>query len=167
MIGRRTLIVGGAAGLAGIAAYGAFGGRASGGAPEARFPITRTAAEWRETLTPEQYHILRDHGTERAWTSELLNEHREGVFHCAGCDNPLYLSETKYDSRTGWPSFWDAIPDSVGTQEDRSFFMVRTEVHCARCGGHLGHIFEDGPAPTGLRHCINGLALVFRPAGEA
>jgi peptide-methionine (R)-S-oxide reductase len=170
MIGRRTLIVsglGGLGGLAGVTAFGALGGRASGSAAAASFPVTRTAAEWRDILTPEQYEILRDHGTERAWTSPLLDEDREGVFHCAGCDNALYASETKYDSRTGWPSFWDALPGAVGTQEDRAFFMLRTEVHCAQCGGHLGHIFEDGPPPTGLRHCINGLALAFRPAEGA
>jgi peptide-methionine (R)-S-oxide reductase len=166
MIARRTVFLG-AASLAGLGIVAAMGSRASGQPPLRTFPVTRTSAEWREILTPEQYHILREHGTERAWTSPLLEEYREGVFHCAGCDNPLYLSETKYDSRTGWPSFWDAIEGAVGTQEDRSFFMVRTEVHCAQCGGHLGHIFEDGPPPTGLRHCINGLALVFRPAEGA
>jgi peptide-methionine (R)-S-oxide reductase len=166
MLTRRTLLIG-ATGFIGVTGLGLYAGRGPGQAAEGVFEITRTSAEWREMLTPEQYHILREEGTERAWTSELLNEYRDGTFHCAGCDNPLYASETKYDSRTGWPSFWDAIPGSVGTKEDRSFFMVRTEVHCARCGGHLGHIFEDGPEPTGLRHCINGLALVFRPAEGA
>jgi peptide-methionine (R)-S-oxide reductase len=173
MISRRTAILGatGLAGVAGLAGLGHFGGRGSRGgaaiAAEAEFEVVRSDEEWRAILTPEQHHILRQEGTERAWTSPLLEEAREGVFHCAGCENPLYESRTKYDSRTGWPSFWDAIPGAVGTREDRSFFMVRTEVHCARCGGHLGHIFEDGPPPTGLRHCINGLALVFRPADAA
>jgi len=135
------------------------------------FEVTMTDDEWRAILTPAQYAILRDHATERAFTNEhlgerspLLEEDRAGTYVCAGCDNPVYRSETKYDSRTGWPSFWDAINGSVGTQEDRRlFFMVRTEVHCARCGGHLGHIFDDGPQPTGKRHCINGLAMDFRP----
>jgi peptide-methionine (R)-S-oxide reductase len=167
MISRRTAILG-ATGLAGLASLGIYGSRALGGAPtQGDFEIVRTADEWRDLLTEEQFYVLRKEGTERAWTSPLLEEHRAGVFHCAGCGNPLYESRTKYDSRTGWPSFWDAIPGSVGTKEDRSFFMVRTEVHCARCGGHLGHIFEDGPEPTGLRHCINGVALEFRPAEAA
>jgi peptide-methionine (R)-S-oxide reductase len=166
MLSRRTMVLG-ATGLAGLASIGFLGGRALGGAPaQGDFEIVRTSAEWRDILTPEQYYVLREEGTERAWTSALLEEYREGVFHCAGCGNALYESRTKYDSRTGWPSFWDAIPGSVGTREDRSFFMVRTEVHCARCGGHLGHIFEDGPDPTGLRHCINGVALEFRPADD-
>jgi peptide-methionine (R)-S-oxide reductase len=166
MISRRSLVFG-ATGVAGLATFAGLGGRALGEAP-GTFEVTRTDAEWRTLLTPEQYDILRNHGTERAWTSALLEEDRDGIYHCAGCDNALYPSETKYDSQTGWPSFWDALPNAVGTQEDRSiFFMVRTEVHCARCGGHLGHVFDDGPEPTGLRHCINGLALAFRPAGTA
>ncbi|MDO6460247.1 peptide-methionine (R)-S-oxide reductase MsrB [Granulosicoccaceae sp. 1_MG-2023] len=130
----------------------------------AGFEISKSEAQWREILTPEQYDILREEGTERAFTSELNNEKRDGLFHCAGCDLPLYSSATKYDSGTGWPSFYDALENAVGTRQDRSFFMLRTEVHCRRCGGHLGHIFDDGPAPTGKRHCINGLALTFVPA---
>ncbi len=138
---------------------------------EGQFEIELTEAEWRERLTPAQFAILREHQTERAFTNEylgerspLLAESRAGTYTCAGCDLPVYRSETKYDSRTGWPSFWDAIEGAVGTKDDyRLLFIRRTEVHCARCGGHLGHIFEDGPAPTGLRHCINGLAMNFVP----
>jgi peptide-methionine (R)-S-oxide reductase len=135
------------------------------------FEVELSEAEWRARLSPARFDILREHATERAYTNEhmgerspLLNEDRAGTYTCAGCDNALYRSETKYDSRTGWPSFWEAIDGAVGTQEDRNlFFMVRTEVHCARCGGHLGHVFDDGPPPTGKRHCINGLAMNFRP----
>ena len=115
--------------------------------------------EWRQRLTPEQYHVLREHGTERAGTSPLDKEDGRGTFHCAGCDLPLFSSETKFDSGTGWPSFWVPLDDAVGISRDRSFFMVRTEVHCRRCGGHLGHVFDDGPRPTGLRYCMNGAAL--------
>ena len=127
------------------------------------FEIMRTEDEWKRILTPEQYRVLRRHGTERAGSSPLDREKRAGVFHCAGCGLPLYSSETKFDSGTGWPSFWRAIDGAVGTSTDRSFFMIRTEVHCRRCGGHLGHIFDDGPRPTGKRHCINGVALAFEP----
>jgi peptide-methionine (R)-S-oxide reductase len=129
-----------------------------------RFEIELTEEEWRKKLTPEQFYVLREHGTERAGTSPLDREKRKGVFHCAGCDLPLFDSGTKFDSGTGWPSFWQPLADAIGTTEDRSWFMVRTEVHCRRCGGHLGHVFPDGPPPTGLRYCMNGVALVFRPA---
>ena len=133
-------------------------------AAEGSFEITRTEAEWRAILTPAQYAVLRKEGTERAFSSPLDKEKRAGTFACAGCDLPLYSSKAKYDSGTGWPSFWESLPGAIGIREDRSFFMVRTECHCRRCGGHLGHIFDDGPPPTGKRHCINGVSLTFKPA---
>ena len=119
--------------------------------------------EWRKRLTPEQYRVLRQHGTERAGTSPLDKEKRTGTFACAGCGQPLFDSDTKFNSGTGWPSFFQPLEKAVGTTTDRSFFMTRTEVHCARCGGHLGHVFEDGPDPTGLRYCMNGVSLKFEP----
>ena len=127
------------------------------------FEVTKSDAEWRAQLTPEQYRVLREHGTERAGTSPLDKQYAKGTFACAGCGLPLFASDTKFDSRTGWPSFWKPLDDAVGTTSDRSFFMVRTEVHCRRCGGHLGHVFDDGPAPTGLRYCMNGVSLSFKP----
>ncbi len=130
-------------------------------ASKTKFEITKTPEEWKKLLTKEQYSVLRDHGTERAFTSPLDKNYAPGLYHCAGCDLPLYSSETKFDSRTGWPSFWMALDNAVGTTVDSSFFMTRTEVHCRRCGGHQGHIFPDGPKPTGERHCINGVALKF------
>jgi len=129
---------------------------------EKTFEVTKSDAQWRAQLTPEQYRVLREHGTERAGTSPLDKQYAKGTFSCAGCGLPLFASETKFDSRTGWPSFWKPLDDAVGTSSDRSFFMVRTEVHCRRCGGHLGHVFDDGPAPTGLRYCMNGAALSFK-----
>ncbi len=126
--------------------------------------IPKTEEQWRVKLTPEHFHVLRQHGTERAWTSALNEEHRRGVFNCAGCRQPLFISETKFDSGTGWPSFFIPIDGAVETSADRKFGMVRTEVHCSRCKGHLGHVFDDGPAPTGQRYCMNGVSLVFEPA---
>lgn len=128
------------------------------------FEVTRTEAEWRAMLTPLQYRVMREEGTERAGTSPLDKVFDPGTYHCRGCDLALYSSETKYDSGTGWPSFWASLPGAIGTREDRRFFMRRTECHCRRCGSHLGHIFDDGPPPTGKRHCLNGASLVFRPA---
>ncbi|MDZ4813693.1 MAG: peptide-methionine (R)-S-oxide reductase MsrB [Pseudomonadota bacterium] len=130
-----------------------------------RFEIERSETEWRKKLSPAQFYVLREHGTERAGSSPLDHEKRKGTFNCAGCDLPLYASEKKFDSGTGWPSFFEPLPNAIGTSEDRSFFSKRTEVHCRRCGGHLGHVFNDGPAPTGLRYCMNGVAMSFAPAG--
>lgn len=128
------------------------------------FEVTKTEEEWRKILTPEQFYVLRKHGTERAHTSPLDKVYSRGVYVCAGCGQELFSSQTKFNSGTGWPSFYAPIDGKIGTSTDRSFFMVRTEVHCSRCGGHLGHVFNDGPKPTGLRYCINGVSLIFRPA---
>ena len=130
---------------------------------QTRFEVMKTDDEWKKILTREQYEVLRKHGTERAGSSPLDKTYAPGAYHCAGCDLPLFVSETKYDSGTGWPSFFQPIDKAVGTTVDRSFFMTRTEVHCSRCGGHLGHVFEDGPRPTGLRYCMNGVAMKFVP----
>jgi peptide-methionine (R)-S-oxide reductase len=121
-------------------------------------------AEWRKRLSAAQYDVLRKHGTERPGTSPLNKEKRKGTFACAGCDLPLFSSDTKFESGTGWPSFYQPLPDAIATSEDTTLFMRRTEVHCRRCGGHLGHVFDDGPKPTGLRYCMNGVALKFVPA---
>ncbi|MCA1586213.1 MAG: peptide-methionine (R)-S-oxide reductase MsrB [Acidobacteria bacterium] len=135
-------------------------------APGDRFEVTKSEAEWRKILTPDQFSILRKHNTERAGSSPLNDEHRPGTFACAGCDLPLYSSSTKFESGTGWPSFTAPLDNAIGTSEDRSFFAVRTEVHCRRCGGHLGHVFDDGPPPTGKRYCMNGAAMVFKPTSQ-
>jgi len=127
------------------------------------FEITKTDAEWRSMLTPEQFRVLRKHGTERAGTSPLDKQYGPGTYACAGCDLALFKSDTKFDSGTGWPSFWAPIDGAIRTTSDRSLFMTRTETHCRRCGGHLGHVFDDGPKPTGLRYCMNGAALKFLP----
>ena len=131
--------------------------------PAENFAVTKTPEEWKKTLTPEQYYVLRKHGTERAGTSPLDKVYAAGVYDCAGCDLPVYTSETKFDSGTGWPSFYAPIDKAIGTSVDRSFFVTRTEIHCSRCGGHLGHVFDDGPKPTGKRYCMNGVALKFVP----
>jgi peptide-methionine (R)-S-oxide reductase len=125
--------------------------------------IERSDEQWRSLLTPEEYRVLRQEGTERAGTSPLNREKRAGTYVCAGCGQPLFKSEMKFDSGTGWPSFFTALPDALDTRVDRKLFMVRTEYHCARCGGHQGHVFDDGPEPTGLRYCNNGVALRFEP----
>jgi peptide-methionine (R)-S-oxide reductase len=160
MLDRRTLLTGAAgAALLGVASFR--GGRAMAKSEDAE--IVRTDAEWRKLLAPERYEILRQHGTEPPGSSPLNHEKRKGTFACAGCDLPLYSSATKFESGTGWPSFWQPLPNAIGTSVDKSLFMTRTEVHCRRCQGHLGHVFEDGPKPTGLRYCMNGLALTFNP----
>jgi peptide-methionine (R)-S-oxide reductase len=129
------------------------------------FAVTHTDDEWRKLLTPDQFAVLRKSATERPFASPMLHEKRRGNFACAGCDLDVFSSTTKYDSRTGWPSFWAPLENAVGTTRDTSFGMVRTAVHCSRCGGHLGHVFDDGPKPTGLRYCMNGVALTFKPVG--
>src|SRR5262245_58091494 len=158
-LGRRRFLQGTAAAVAGLGTSTIGPRRAA--AAEATFEVTHTEEEWRKILTPNQFAVLRKEATERAFTSPLNNEHRKGVFNCAGCDLPLFASETKFESGTGWPSFWQPLDDAIGTTVDRTFGMVREAVHCRRCGGHLGHVFEDGPKPTGLRYCMNGLALKF------
>jgi len=165
MITRRQIVAGGLAGISGAAFAKVLGIAPAARAAEGEtFEIVRDEAEWRQALTPAQFRVLREHGTERAGTSPLDKEYRKGTYHCAGCDLPLFSSETKFDSGTGWPSFWAPIEGAIGTSVDKSLFFTRTEVHCRRCGGHIGHVFEDGPPPTGLRYCMNGVAMTFVPA---
>lgn len=147
-----------------VVGAGAFASRTVLADGTEEFEIVKTDQEWLAQLGEDRFKILRKEDTERPGTSALLNEKRKGIFHCAGCDLPVYSSETKYESGTGWPSFWDSLPNAIGTREDRKLiFSVRTEIHCRRCGGHFGHVFDDGPAPTGKRHCLNGLSLIFKP----
>jgi peptide-methionine (R)-S-oxide reductase len=157
-LSRRALLGGGLA----IGALGLLRNGRAASSPK-RFEVEKTDAEWRAILSPAAYQVLRQEGTERAGTSPLLEEHRAGTFLCAGCALPLFSSKTKYDSGTGWPSFYAPLPNAVETTQEGNFLMARTEVHCRRCGGHLGHVFDDGPKPTGLRYCMNGVALTFRP----
>lgn len=131
-------------------------------AAPASFPIQLPEDDWRQRLSPAAFQVLRKHGTERAGSSPLNQEKRAGMFHCAGCDQQLFASDTKFESGTGWPSFFQALEGAVGETEDRSFFMTRVEVHCSNCGGHLGHVFPDGPRPTGMRYCMNGVSLTFK-----
>jgi peptide-methionine (R)-S-oxide reductase len=158
---RRYFLLAGLGGLGFLAAR-QYGMNSSEAAAEA-FEIARPDAEWRKLLSPAQYAVLRKQNTERPFSSPLDKEHRTGIFACAGCQLPLYSSRTKFDSGTGWPSFWAPIDNAVRTSEDNLFGMKRTEVHCRRCGGHLGHVFDDGPPPTGLRYCMNGIAMTFTP----
>ena len=162
--GRRFVLKAGSSKL-GLALFNGLGWSAglAHAAESGKFAITRTDAEWRKLLTPNQYAVLRQEGTERPYSSPLNDEHREGRFACAGCSLEAFSSKTKFDSKTGWPSFWQPLPNAVGQKVDTSAGMTRTEVHCSRCGGHLGHVFDDGPKPTGLRYCMNGVAMKFNP----
>jgi peptide-methionine (R)-S-oxide reductase len=155
---RRTFL------FTGAAAACALSGCGSPAEAQRNFPFRLTDAQWRQRLSPAAYSVLRGHGTERPGSSPLDREKRRGNFHCAGCNHRLFASSTKFDSGTGWPSFWQPLPRAVGTKADRSLLMTRIEVHCANCGGHLGHVFDDGPKPTGKRYCMNGVAMTFRAA---
>ncbi|MCP3021864.1 peptide-methionine (R)-S-oxide reductase MsrB [Cupriavidus basilensis] len=167
---RRRFLVSGGAAVAALAAVSGWRALAAGtanaanaGKPAEAFEVVRSDAQWRQMLSASQYNVLRQEGTERPYSSPLNDEHRAGIFACAGCQLDLFSSRTKFDSRTGWPSFWAPLENAVRTNEDRSFGISRTEVHCRRCGGHLGHVFDDGPKPTGLRYCMNGVAMTFKP----
>jgi len=161
---RRQILTGGASAAAlGVAIWG-MRPSSQPALAAGNFPYTLTDAQWRAKLSPAAYKVLREGGTEYPGSSPLLNEHRAGIFSCAGCDQPLFDAKTKFESGTGWPSFYEPLPHAVETSDDTSMGMDRTEVHCARCGGHLGHVFNDGPPPTGLRYCMDGVALKFTPA---
>ena len=160
MLNRRRLLTGGVLGVAALAGYRIW--RPAAPQAEEIFPVMHSDAEWRQRLTADQYDVLREAGTERPFTSPLLHEARTGIFGCAGCTQDLFSSAAKFDSGTGWPSFWKPLDGAIGETRDTSFMMIRTAVHCSRCGGHLGHVFDDGPPPTGLRYCMNGIALTFR-----
>ena len=165
MLTRRHVFLAGAAAIGALAVARLAGSGAAKAATQ--YEVTHTDDEWRKLLSAEAYQVLRHEGTERPFSSPLLKEHRTGTFACAGCDLPVYSSKTKFESGTGWPSFWAPLEHAVDESEDRSFGMTRTAVSCRRCGGHLGHVFTDGPKPTGLRYCMNGVALRFMPAGGA
>ena len=160
ILSRRAWLLGGG----GIAVLAAAWWLRDGDVQAANFEVVKSDDEWRRLLTPAAYKVLRQHATERPFTSPLNAEKRTGTYACAGCELPLFSSETKFESGTGWPSFYRPLANAVGASSDRSLLIPRTEVHCRRCGGHLGHVFEDGPPPTGLRYCINGVALSFKPA---
>ncbi len=165
---RRALLLGVAgAAVAAAGSASVWRWRIVGDARAEGFEIVKSDEEWRKILSEAEYQVLRQEDTERPFTSDLLQEKRAGTFTCAGCDLPLFSSTTKYESGTGWPSFWEPLPDAVATRTDYKLFLARTEVHCRRCGGHLGHVFDDGPAPTGKRYCMNGIALDFVPDDKA
>ncbi|WP_245572902.1 peptide-methionine (R)-S-oxide reductase MsrB [Lichenihabitans psoromatis] len=160
---RLMVLAGGGSLLALVTGWWKLPGGETAQAAEGKFAVRHTDAEWRKLLNGNQYAVLRHQGTETPFTSPLNHEKRAGVFACAGCDQAAFSSRTKFDSGTGWPSFWQPLEGAVGETQDRSMLMTRTEVHCGRCGGHLGHVFNDGPQPTGLRYCMNGVAMTFRP----